>query len=229
MRPDLSRCWLAALVLLACAGLQGCASGRSEPPPKTTVVENPGEGRIDLQPVSARVRKAMGEGDQSGQPEGAVSLLLSLDKDVYRPFDEVWVTALFVNNTERPVRICRRLFLGANFDLMMILNEHVRVLPNVNPPRPGQVLPESDFLVLPPFGEHSEVLNLKDLPRFGLARGQNVQWAYNVRRPGTYWLVASARSVPYQLVPESLRGDPTARLWEGSLRSNVVQFRVRRR
>jgi hypothetical protein len=86
-----------------------------------------------------------------------------------------------------------------------------------------------EFVVVPPFGEHSEVVNLKDLPRHGLAKGQNKKWGYNLSRPGEYRLRVSMRSIPLQLVPEVFLGDPTARIWEGSTLSNVMKFVVRRR
>jgi hypothetical protein len=97
------------------------------------------------------------------------------------------------------------------------------------PSPPRAPLREADFLVIPPFGEESVVVDLKDLPRFGLDAGANVKWSYNVTRPGKYKLRIGLRSVPRQLLPESLRGDPTAVAWEGSVLSNVVEFAVQKR
>ena len=87
----------------------------------------------------------------------------------------------------------------------------------------------ADFWVIPPYGEKSQVVDLKDIPRYGSAVGQRVTWGYNVDRPGKYKIRVGLRSIPFQLVPEELRGDPTADLWEGSTLSNVVEFQVKKR
>jgi hypothetical protein len=224
------------LAVLLVSSLVGC-SARSRNPDEP--VEDPypktyGEiemKRVDLRPVGERSRKAMAEAMGKAEPSGGISQVISLDKAEYLPDDPVHLTLLWVNNTERAIRVCRRLFLEANFRPLIFLDDKVQVLVNIAeiPSPPAQTLTEGDFLVVPPFGEQSLVVNLRDLPRFGLAAGARVQWAYNLERPGKYQIRVGMRSVPRQLVPEALLGDPTADQWEGSTLSNVVEFRVRKR
>lgn len=187
--------------------------------------------RRDLAPIAERTRKAMGGAFGEGEPDGGLSHVITLDRRVYLPDEPVYLTVLWVNNTDRPIRVCRRLFLEANFRPLVFLDDKVQVLVNVAqiPQPPRQALKEADFQVIPPFGEVSLVVDLKDLPRFGLDAGANVRWSYNVSRTGDYKLRIGMRSVPRQLLPESLRGDPTAVAWEGSTLSNLVEFAVRRR
>lgn len=215
-----------SLALLGALLLAGC-TGREQAPPQRSYSQLESE-RIDLHPITDRGRAAMGEGLDDA-PEGPVSQRISVSKLEYGKKEPVHVTLLWLNNTNQPIRVSRRLFLGANFDVLLFLNDEVRVLPSVKPDPPMTPLRPADFVVLPPFGEHSEVLNLKDLPRFGLARGQRDKWYYDLTRPGSYKLRISTRSIPYQLYPEELQGDPTAHKWEGSTLTNVVEFKVRRR
>lgn len=206
-------------------GLAGC-SGRSPPPTPRSYAEAEVK-RPDLQPVSDRARAALEA--EAGRPGGVITNVISLDQASYSPQDPIYLTVLWLNDSDRPVRICRRLFLGANFDVLILLNDNARVLANVQPEKPGTELREGDFVVLPPYGEHAEVIDLKNLPRFGLASGQNEAWRFDLSRPGSYLIRFTGRSVPVQLVPENLRGDPTATLWEGSTLSNLASFKVRRR
>lgn len=226
---------LLVLAALLPAWLAGCSARSSADPqdledafPKTY-----GEvemKRVDLAPIGERSRKAMAEALGKAEPSGGISQVISLDKALYLSDDPVYLTMLWVNNTNRAVRVCRRLFLEANFRPLIFLDGKVQVLVNVAqvPAPPTGRLAEGDFLVVPPFGEQSLVVDLKNLPRFGLAAGARVEWAYNLQRPGKYQIRVGMRSVPRQLVPESLLGDPTADLWEGSTLSNVVEFQIRR-
>jgi len=227
-RTSLLALSLVLLGLVGCSG-RGPSTPEEDPYPKTynEVVEK----RIDLAPVGLRARKAMGEALGEAAPDGGLSHVVSLDKVRYLPDDPVYMTILWVNNTERPVRACRRLFLEANFRPLILLDDKAQVLVNVAkvPAPPTTALREGDFFVIPPFGEESLVVDLKDLPRFGLDAGAKVEWSYDLSRPGRYKIRIGMRSVPRQLLPESLLGDPTAVNWEGSTLSNVVEFEVRRR
>lgn len=224
------------LALGLALGLVGC-SGRGGDPAKVPGDDFPRTynevemKRVDLRPVDKRQRMAMGTAPGKGVPDGGLSTVVSLDKRVYLPDEPVYLTVLWVNNTERPIRVCRRLFLDANFRPLIFLDDEVQVLYNVSalPPAPTKTLLPADFWVIPPYGEKSQVVDLKDVPRYGAAVGAKVRWSYNVDRPGKYKARVGIRSVPFQLVPEMLRGDPTADGWEGSTLSNVVEFEVKRR
>jgi hypothetical protein len=220
-----------ALGLVGCAGRGG---GENEGPyvddfPKT--YNDVELKRIDLRPIGKRQRMAMGTAPGKGVPDGGISTVISLDQRTYRTDDPIYMTVLWVNNSERPIRVSRRLFLEANFRPLVFLNDEVQVLYNVAtlPPAPTKTLRPADFWIIPPFGEKSQVVDLKDVPRYGASVGMKVRWAYNVDRPGMYKIRVGIRSVPYQLVPEVMRGDPTADAWEGSTLSNVVEFEVKRR
>ena len=219
-----------ALGLVGCSGRRGADDSKyADDFPKTyNEVETK---RYDLRPVGKRQRMAMGTAPGKGVPDGGISTVISLDKRVYLPDEPIYMSVLWVNNTERPIRLSRRLFLEANFRPLIFLNDEVQVLYNVSnlPPAPTKKLRPADLWVVPPYGERSQVVDLKDIPRYGAAVGMKVTWAYKVDRPGNYKVRVGIRSVPFQLVPEIIRGDPTADIWEGSTLSNVVDFEVKRR
>lgn len=188
--------------------------------------------RVDLRPLGDRTRKAMERAQGEGMPSGGITTLVSFDKTRYRlDEDEIKLTLLWVNNTPEPIRVCRRLLLDWNFRPLILLNDEVQVLYNLSKPPdpPTQALRPGDFMVIPPFGEQAQVVDLKNLPRFGLMAGQKGAWSYNLTRPGLYRIRLGLRSVPLQLVPEHFLGDPTARTWEGSTLSNSAAFEVVRR
>lgn len=220
-----------ALGLVGCAGRGGDAGAGEYADDFPKTYNEVALKRIDLRPIGKRQRMAMGTAPGKGVPDGGVSTVISLDKRDYRPDDPIYMSVLWVNNTDRPVRVARRLYLEANFRPLIFLNDEVQVLYNVAdlPPAPTKKLRPADFWVIPPYGEVSQVVDLKDIPRYGAAVGMKVRWAYKVDRPGKYKIRVGIRSVPFQLVPEVLRGDPTADGWEGSTLSNVVEFEVKRR
>lgn len=222
--------WMSAAAVI----VAGCTGRYPEEPPRDPFPKTYNEiehRRVDLAPIHERQRRAMDEADGAGSPDGGLSQVISLDQREYFPDDPVFLTMLWVNNTARPMRVSRRLFLDLNFRPLIFLDDKVQVLYNVSrlPPPPTAPLREKDFWVIPPYGEKSLVVDLTDLPRYGEDVGAKVRWGYDVSRPGRYAIRVGARSVPAQLVPESLRGDPTASHWEGSTLSNVARFRIRKR
>lgn len=218
------------LVSLALVVGPGCGSSRApaKAPPPASYAEAEAR-RPDIAGIDNRSREAMAQVLGEGGPDGGVSQVISTDKAAYLPDDPVYLSVVWANNTGAQVRICRRLMLEANFRPLIFLNDEVRVLPSTVPEPPKAPLREADFVTLKPYGEHTETFDLKNLPRFGLAAGVNEVWGYNLSRPGRYKIRIGVRSIPEQLVPESLVGDPSTRLWIGSTLSNVVEFTVRRR